>query len=155
MSLSQSPAALPPGPTIQEAEWAPGPFWTDAENLDSTRFRSMDSPAYSESLYRLSYPGPQYTIVPSYFPTNIACWKWHQCKRIECCGMYHRRCFKIYRNESHSCVQRIPFTLNNQYPRTKSWKFEHYKKIRPEQEYRQWPLTITQPSTPIQIQLLS
>ena len=34
---SQAPAALPPGkdpvPIVQEAEWAPGPVWTGAENL--------------------------------------------------------------------------------------------------------------------------
>ena len=29
-----------------------------AENLAPTRIRSLDSPARSESLYRLSYPGP-------------------------------------------------------------------------------------------------
>jgi hypothetical protein len=39
--------------------WAPGPVWTAAENLAPTRIRSPDRPARSESLYRLSYPGPQ------------------------------------------------------------------------------------------------
>jgi len=57
-----APAALPPGkdplPTVQEAGWAPGPVWTGAENFTSTRIRSPDRPARSESLYRLSYPGP-------------------------------------------------------------------------------------------------
>jgi len=44
---------------------APGPVWTGAENLASTGIRSPDSPARSQSLYRLSYPaqgiefGPQ------------------------------------------------------------------------------------------------
>ena len=32
-----APAALPPGkdpvPIVQEAGWAPGPVWTEAENL--------------------------------------------------------------------------------------------------------------------------
>jgi hypothetical protein len=54
-------AALPPEkdpvPIVQEAGWAPGPVWTGAENLASTGIRSPDSPARSESLYRLSYPG--------------------------------------------------------------------------------------------------
>jgi hypothetical protein len=46
-------------PIAQEAEWAPGPVWTGAENLVlPTGIRSADRPALSESLYRLSYPGP-------------------------------------------------------------------------------------------------
>ena len=32
--------------------------WTGAENLAPTGIRSPDPPAHSESLYRLSYPGP-------------------------------------------------------------------------------------------------
>ena len=47
-----------PVPTVQEAGWAPGPVWTGAENLAPTGIRSPDRPARSESLYRLSYPGP-------------------------------------------------------------------------------------------------
>jgi hypothetical protein len=35
-----------------------GPVWTGAENLAPTGFRSPDRPVRSESLYRLSYPGP-------------------------------------------------------------------------------------------------
>jgi hypothetical protein len=57
-----APAALHPGktvPIVQGAGWAPGPVWTGVENLASTGFRSPDCPARSESLYRLSYPGPQ------------------------------------------------------------------------------------------------
>ena len=42
----------------QEAGWAPGTVWTGAENLAPTGVRSPDRPARSESLYRLSYPGP-------------------------------------------------------------------------------------------------
>ena len=42
-------------PIVQEAGWTPGPVWTGAENLDSTGFRSPDSPARSQLLYRLSY----------------------------------------------------------------------------------------------------
>ena len=57
-----APAALPPVktrcPIVQEAGWAPGPVWTGAENLAPTGIRSPDRPAHSESLYRLSYPGP-------------------------------------------------------------------------------------------------
>jgi hypothetical protein len=46
--------ALPP-----EAELAPRPVWTGAENLAPTGIRYLDRPARSESLYRLHYPGPQ------------------------------------------------------------------------------------------------
>jgi hypothetical protein len=52
---------------VQEVGWAPGSVWTGAENLALTRFRSPDPPARSESLYRLSYPGPKslYIIIIS------------------------------------------------------------------------------------------
>ena len=46
-----------PVPIVYEAGWAPGPVWMDAENLAPV-IRSPDHPAPSESLYRLSYPGP-------------------------------------------------------------------------------------------------
>jgi hypothetical protein len=45
-----------PVPILQEAEWAPGPVWTVAENLAHTGIRSPDRPDRSYSLYRLSYP---------------------------------------------------------------------------------------------------
>ena len=60
-----APAALPPRktryPLYSRLGWAPGPVWTDAENLapPPTGIRSPDCPPRSESLYRLSYPGPQ------------------------------------------------------------------------------------------------
>jgi len=43
---------------LQEAGWFPGPVWTSAKNLAPIGTRSPDRPARSESLYRLSYPGP-------------------------------------------------------------------------------------------------
>jgi hypothetical protein len=43
-------------PILQEAGWALGPVWTDAENLAPTGIRSSDRPPRSQSLYRLSYP---------------------------------------------------------------------------------------------------
>ena len=56
-------ALYPPGmtmvPIVQEAGWAPGLAWTGAENLAPTGIRYPDRPARSESLYRLSYPGPR------------------------------------------------------------------------------------------------
>ena len=51
-----------PVPIVQEAAWAPGPVWTGTRNLSPTGIRSPDRPARSESLYRLSYPGP-WTVV--------------------------------------------------------------------------------------------
>jgi len=36
----------------------PGPVWTVAGNMAPTGLRSPDRPARSESLYRLSFPGP-------------------------------------------------------------------------------------------------
>jgi len=47
-----------PVPIAQEAGWAPGLVLTGAENLAPAGIRSPDRPARSESLYRLSYPGP-------------------------------------------------------------------------------------------------
>jgi hypothetical protein len=41
--------------TVQEAGWASGPVWTDAENLAPTGIRSPDRLARSQSLYRLRY----------------------------------------------------------------------------------------------------
>ena len=58
------PCSFTPGkdpvPIAQEAGWAAGQVWTGAENLACTGIRSLDSPARSESLYRLSYPGYVY-----------------------------------------------------------------------------------------------
>jgi len=44
-----------PVPIVQKAVWAPGPVWTDAENLAPAEIRFPDRPARSQSLYRLSY----------------------------------------------------------------------------------------------------
>jgi hypothetical protein len=67
-----APATLPPGkrtvPILWEAEWAPGSVWTGVENLAPTWIRSPDCPALSESLYRLSYPGP---MTPDNNTTNL------------------------------------------------------------------------------------
>jgi len=54
-------------PIVQEAVWASRPFWTGAENLAPTWFRSPDCPARSESLYRLSYSGPRKNTYIAYF----------------------------------------------------------------------------------------
>jgi hypothetical protein len=57
------PRERDPVPVVQEAGWAPGPVWTAAENLAPTGIRSPDRLARSESLYRLSYPGPRVFMV--------------------------------------------------------------------------------------------
>ena len=48
-----------PVPIVQEAGWAPWPVWTRAENLAPSGIGSLDRSDRSESLYQLSYPGPQ------------------------------------------------------------------------------------------------
>ena len=48
-----------PVPIVEGAGWVPGPVWMGMENLTPTRIRSPNRPARSESLYRLSYPGPR------------------------------------------------------------------------------------------------
>jgi hypothetical protein len=62
-----APAAFTPGqdpaPIVQKAGWAPGPVWIGADNLAPTGIRFPDLPARSESLYRLSYPGPVWSGV--------------------------------------------------------------------------------------------
>ena len=70
VSITLRPLFTPgkdPVSIVQEAGWAPGPVWTGAENLASTRIRSPDRAARSQSLYRLSYPAHQ--------KMNIACLK--------------------------------------------------------------------------------
>jgi hypothetical protein len=41
-------------PIVQAAGWTPGPVWTGAENLASTGIWSLNRPARSQSLHRLS-----------------------------------------------------------------------------------------------------
>ena len=47
---------------VQESKRAPESLWTGSENLAPTGIRSPDRPARSDSLHRLSYPGPLYVI---------------------------------------------------------------------------------------------
>jgi hypothetical protein len=75
-------AALPPvkkpGTIVKEAAWAPGPVWTGVENLAPTGIRSPDRPSRSQSLYRLSYPGPRcipYNIQYIQYP-NVCRRRW-------------------------------------------------------------------------------
>ena len=52
LSGPHAPAAYTHGKdpvrVVQEAEWAPGPVWTGAENLASTGIGSPDCPARSQ-----------------------------------------------------------------------------------------------------------
>ena len=57
-AASPPPIGKDPVPIVQEAGWAPGPFWTGAENLALNGIRFPDRPALSELLYRLSYLDP-------------------------------------------------------------------------------------------------
>jgi len=49
-----------PVPILQEAEWAPGPVWTDGKSRPH-RESIPDRPANSQSPYRLSYPAHIHT----------------------------------------------------------------------------------------------
>jgi hypothetical protein len=69
------PRERDPVPSVQEAGWAPGPVWTDAEILACTGIRSTDRPARTESLYRIPYTGVFLPLYLSYlkgFP-KLAC----------------------------------------------------------------------------------
>jgi hypothetical protein len=48
---------------VQEAWWIPGPECASADNFTPTWIRSQDQLARSESLYRLSYPGPRINYI--------------------------------------------------------------------------------------------
>jgi hypothetical protein len=52
------PLAIDPVPTLQESGRATGPVWTVAENVTTTRIRSLDHPAHSKLLYQVHYPSP-------------------------------------------------------------------------------------------------
>jgi hypothetical protein len=57
--VSTTPRPLYPRERPGTGGWvAPGPVWTCTKILASTGIRSPDRPARSQSLYRLSYPGP-------------------------------------------------------------------------------------------------
>ena len=57
------PRESDPVPILYESGWATGPVRTGAENLAPTGIRSLDRPAGSDSLYRLSYLGPKFQII--------------------------------------------------------------------------------------------
>jgi len=58
-SASRPGRSLPPGktqyPLHMRLGGPHGPVWTSAENFAPTAIRSVDRPAHSQSLYRLSY----------------------------------------------------------------------------------------------------
>ena len=47
------------GPLYRRLGGSPEPVWTGVENIAFTGIRSLDRPAPTKSLYRLSYLGPQ------------------------------------------------------------------------------------------------
>jgi hypothetical protein len=51
---------------VYEGGGAPGPVRTGGDNIAPTEIRSPERPARSESLYRLSYPGPLDIVYPWY-----------------------------------------------------------------------------------------
>jgi hypothetical protein len=53
-------------PILRGGGCAPGPVWTDAENLAFTGIQSPDHPAGNESLNRLSIFGPHIDISNSH-----------------------------------------------------------------------------------------
>jgi len=59
-----APAALPPGktryPFVQGAGWPQGQSHRMQKLSPPTGIRPPDRPRCTESLYRLSYPGPHY-----------------------------------------------------------------------------------------------
>ena len=63
-----STPAKDPVPIVQEAGWAPGPVWTGGKSRPH-RDSILDRPARSQSLYRLSYRGPQSAIVTAHYPS--------------------------------------------------------------------------------------
>ena len=64
-SAARPRRTLPPGkdpvPILQEAEWAPGPVWKGGKPR-LYRDSIPDRPAHTQSLYRLSYPTPNYSM---------------------------------------------------------------------------------------------
>jgi hypothetical protein len=53
-----------PGTHCTGAVWAPGPVWTCTKYLALTGIRSLDRPARSQSLYRLSYRAHRRVVSP-------------------------------------------------------------------------------------------
>ena len=89
-----TPAALPPGktryPLYRRLGVSQGRSWTGTENLASTGIRSPDRPARSESLYRLSYPGPE-SVHTNTGKGNKE-------------NTYARRCISIFVPVTHLCA---------------------------------------------------
>jgi hypothetical protein len=61
------PPEKEPIPLVQEAGWAPGSVWTDAESPVPTGMRSPDRPASSQSQYRLRYPAHKIRITSTLY----------------------------------------------------------------------------------------
>ena len=130
-----APAALypreRPGTHCTEAEWVPGPVSTVAENLAPTGIRSPDSPASSQSLYRLRYPayfsphsilkfqplGISFTQPPkTYYAQEIQIWlKAHQ-NRVVTRYQISRLVGKAYLNSATVVIAANGFRKTGLYP---------------------------------------
>jgi len=49
--------------TVHEDRWAPRPVWAVAENVSSTRIRSLEHPARGESLYQIRHMHPLWKLL--------------------------------------------------------------------------------------------
>jgi hypothetical protein len=77
VSVTPRPLFTPgndPVPIVQEAGWAPGPVWTDAENIAPTEIRSPDRPARSSVAIPTELPGPHDINVLSGKRTYLKSW---------------------------------------------------------------------------------
>ena len=73
-------------PIVQEAGWAPGPFWTGVETPPLPGILSPDHPAHSQSLYRRCHPAHTLMKRPLLYitikPDIITLWYHIRNKRI-------------------------------------------------------------------------
>ena len=84
-----------PVPIVQEAEWAPGPVWTVAENLAPTRIRSPGLPACTQSPYRLRYPAHIQNVVHDFQMYRFEIKLGNPCCVRGCCvwcNIYYKIC---------------------------------------------------------------
>jgi hypothetical protein len=78
-----------PVPIVQEPGWAPGPFWTGAENRTPTGIRSPDRPARRQSLYRLRYPTDDQISGPENFlPRSCSVRRVCRLGKVPNCGCF-------------------------------------------------------------------
>jgi hypothetical protein len=114
--VNATPRTLYPGKApvhiVQEAGWVRMPVWTVAENLVPTGTRSPDRPARSQSLYRLSYPGPiQLTVTKRNWQNIIQ--EIQQCDCDTLC--FHIVTHKFFKFRNSPTSTNISFCINDTY----------------------------------------